>query len=167
MDIFEYSFDLVLEFEGGYSNSPHDGGGRTYLGVSERAHPDLWRNGKPTRAQAMTLYRDHYWDRCRCDKMPGCIAVPVFDTAINCGVSASVRFLQMAINKSPSVLVDGLIGPATLKAANDPDIDCKKLVRDFTTHRLHHYAGLPSYPHFWKGWTRRAVQVAMQSMLIE
>jgi lysozyme family protein len=164
MDIFDYSFELVLEFEGGYSNSPHDGGGRTYLGVSERAHPELWRDGKPTREQAMTLYRDHYWDRCRCDKMPGSIAVPVFDMAVNAGVSRSVKTLQSALG---TVLVDSLIGPETLDAVNHPNIDRRVVVCDFTTYRLHHYASLQNYSHYWKGWTRRAVHVAMNAMLIE
>ncbi len=55
--------DGILEREGpGVSpyTTPGDRGGRTAWGISERAHPEAWRTGPPTRDEAREIYRTEY-----------------------------------------------------------------------------------------------------------
>ena len=45
--------------------TPGDRGGRTSWGISERWHPEAWKNGPPTRDEAKQIYLNEYvkpWD---------------------------------------------------------------------------------------------------------
>jgi len=72
------------------------------------------------------FYRVKFWDRIEGDKVAlisSLIAEELFDTAVNLYITRAVKFLQRALsllNKEeelyPDLVVDGLIGPATLNA---------------------------------------------------
>ena len=154
MSTFERALDFVLEHEGGYVNDPQDPGGETIYGISRRAHPEAWANGRPTREHAAEIYLKDYWKPLRCDQMTPAVALMLFDTGVNTGVARATLMLQTAVKTT----VDGKIGPITIKAAhNRGDVN---VAADLATQRMLFYAGLKTWPRYRKGWTRR-VMMAM------
>lgn len=118
---FDRALACTLGFEGGLADVPGDRGGRTNFGVTQRTY-DAWRSttGQEKRAvdeiadeEVHALYLSEYWMPCRCDELPGALAVAVFDMAVNSGVFAAKLTLQRALG----VEADGVIGPVTLDAA--------------------------------------------------
>lgn len=118
---FRYSIPLVLKHEGGFVNDPDDVGGATNKGITlttfrkyvkPKATIDDLR--KLTDEQAIDVYKQHYWDACRCDMLPAGVDHAVFDFAVNSGTGRAKEFLQSVVDTP----VDRRIGPATLKAVN-------------------------------------------------
>lgn len=119
----------IVAREGGYVNDPDDPGGPTKYGVTihtmRRLGLDL--NGDGTvdatdvqqldRAQAVTIFVEHYYHRPRIDRLPQVIQASVFDMYVNAGANA-VRILQrLLVDMRIPVAVDGVIGPQTIAAA--------------------------------------------------
>lgn len=170
---FERAFDLVLKHEGGYINDPRDPGGKTKFGISDRRDgvtdglADLNGDGtgdikieEVTKEQAAQIYRLDYWESCRCDKLHPALAIALFDTAVNCGTAQAIRFLQRALR----VADDGIIGSITLAAANKADT--AYLVTSLLAERQAHYAALSTWKIYGRGWTRRVLDVAHQSLML-
>jgi len=110
---FDDFFARLLKREGGYSNDPDDKGGRTIYGVSERAHPELWRYGPPTLPQARALYERVYFKGPGFDRIPFLpLQEQLFDFAVNSGPKRAIRTLQRIVGTTP----DGVLGPKTLAA---------------------------------------------------
>ncbi|BES72180.1 glycoside hydrolase family 108 protein [Marinobacter nanhaiticus D15-8W] len=150
--VFEQALEHVLRFEGGYVNDPHDPGGETVYGISRRYHPNAWKHGKPTKADAAEIYLKQYWQRCRCSELPAAVAVQVFDGAVNQGCTDSVRFLQLASGAKP----DGIMGPMTIKATNM--CDPAKLAQGYAVERAYDYALLDHLDdRYGRGWMRRLI----------
>jgi len=84
---------FVLDREGGYVNNPADPGGETNYGISKRAYPNLDIRGM-TPELAGTIYKNDYWMPAGCDALPPAMALIVFDTAVNCGVSRATAWLH-------------------------------------------------------------------------
>lgn len=149
---FEHAYDRLRGHEGGYSNHPSDPGGPTNHGVTQkvaRAHGYLGDMRDYPLALALEVYRQDYWAACRADELPEAVRFDVFDGAVNSGVSQSVRWLQRAAGAE----ADGIIGPATLKAANA--IPGAVLAARYNGHRLMFMAGLKNWNSFSEGWARR------------
>ncbi|MBP0047664.1 hypothetical protein H9C73_02855 [Marinobacterium sp. AK62] len=161
MELFDFALALVLEHEGGYVNDPADPGGETYLGISARAHPDAWSNGRPSHEQVRSIYLNEYWLAADCSKLQPCVAVFLFDTAVNMGVRQAVQLLQRALR----VKDDGIMGPVTRAAANKADP--AHILPSFASERLAHYAALAGWQRFGRGWSTRTVKTAMASAKIE
>lgn len=86
---FNKAFDLLMEFEGGFTNDPKDPGGATKYGISKRAYPDEdIENLSPARAKE--LYLNDYWIPAKCDDLSAPWDIIVFDTAVNMGVGTAV-----------------------------------------------------------------------------
>ena len=152
MTPFDRALAFVLNVEGGFSDDPHDPGGATKYGISQRAYPHLNIRAL-TRSQARAIYRRDYWQRARCDALPPPIAIALFDAAVNHGVARATRLLQ----RSARVRADGIIGPKTraaIAAANPPD-----LLLDFLSHRLRAYARDRNAARFMRGWARRVLSL--------
>lgn len=148
---------LLLKEEGGLVDDPKDPGGLTNMGVSQRAYPfeDI---RAMTKNRAMEIYHHDYWMKIRGDSLPYCIAVMVFDCAVNTGVARAVKFLQ----ESVLVPVDGKIGDMTLNAVMaNPKIHIIEL---FTKYRIDFYMNLPTWPRFGKGWKTRAERVKSEAL---
>ncbi len=117
---FEEALRYILAEEGGYVNNPRDPGGMTNLGVTKRVW-EKWIGKTVTEAEmrrltpemVAPLYRQRYWDKCRCGELPSGVDFLVFDTAVNMGVGAASKLLQEAVGSSP----DGVIGPLTVAKA--------------------------------------------------
>jgi lysozyme family protein len=143
---FETARKITAHHEGGYANNPADTGGETMFGVSRnnfkdwpgweivdqikaanpRTYVAVLNNHSQLKEQARAFYKAVFWDCYRADQIQNqAIANELFDTGVNMGQSRAATFLQRAINvtnnrgkRSPDVVVDGKVGPATIAALN-------------------------------------------------
>ena len=149
---FDTAFTKLLGHEGAYSNHPNDPGGETMWGITiavARANGYTGAMRNMPVAVAKAIYRKDYWDRAKCDQLPAEVRFDMFDMAVNSGVGFAARTLQ----KAAGAVVDGVIGPNTIKAA--AAIDPARLVARINGHRLELMANLPTWATFGKGWARR------------
>lgn len=162
--MFDFAMDFVEAWEGGWSNDRADPGGLTKWGVTIGTlmglRLDFNRDGRVdsadlaamTKPEARELYRRHYWDRTRCEDLPPAVALLVFDAAVNQGPARASRFLQTAAGAHP----DGIIGPRTMAAVA---LAARTRPADFllelAAQRAVHYASLPHFGRFGRGWSRR------------
>ena len=121
MATFDDAYKKLTVAEGGYVNDSDDSGGETYRGISRRYNPnwDGWKyideykrryRGKSLnrvlnadeRIQDMAkeLYKDKYWDVFELDDIPSQrIAYQMFDTCVNCGEVAAIRFAETCLGR--------------------------------------------------------------------
>jgi lysozyme family protein len=119
--------DRILHVEGGYVNDPSDSGGETNYGIAVATARAAGYTGEMrdlTRCQARDIYSRRYWDVVRGDvllPLSEILAENVFDIAVNMGVHRAGVLLQRALNalSSHTLVVDGAIGPRTLRAARE------------------------------------------------
>lgn len=154
---FHHAVTHVIEREGGYVNDPRDPGGETKYGISKRAYPNL-DIASLTLRDAQQIYKTDYWDPIRGDELHDRVAFVVFDCAVNQGVSRAVKLLQRTVG----VKEDGVFGPVTLSAAKVQS--WSGFVERFQAERILHYASLPTWPTFGRGWCRRAIGTAMEAV---
>ena len=103
----------ILIREGGatVTNDPHDAGGRTQYGISERSNPGAWADGRVTEAEARAIYQKRYIDGPGFDKIPDKqLRTQLIDYGVNSGPMVAIMKLQGILQ----VTVDGVIGPETL-----------------------------------------------------
>ena len=150
---FDQAFDYVIGKEGKETNDPDDNGGHTKFGISQKAYPDLDISAL-TLEKAKEIYRSEYWDAIKGDELPDGLGFALFDAAVNQGVKTASKFLQRALR----VADDGVIGPATIAAANRASFS--ELIVNFSAERAMHYAGLDDFQKFGKGWFCRLIYTA-------
>lgn len=153
---FDEAFHELLGHEGGYSDHPHDPGGKTMWGVTEkvaRAHGYRGPMNELPVSFAKSLYKEIYWDSVRADEVPRQARYALFDAAVNSGPVQAIKWLQ----KAAEVADDGKFGPATLRAvqAYDPEL----LESRMLGFRLMFMTELGNWKSFNKGWARRVAQV--------
>lgn len=169
MATFEAAIEIVLRHEGGYVHHPHDPGGETNFGISQRRYPELDIPAL-TREDAVHLYRRDFWNPLY-EKIPlQKIADKLFDASINLTHGdtrpyyetdmMAVRLLQQALNdERGTVTVDGKFGAQTLMAVKL--LPMPMLVRAYRARLAGYYARLlaadPTREAFVLGWMRRAV----------
>lgn len=129
IDGFDEACDLVLTFEGGYSNDPRDPGGETKFGISKRAYPNV-DIASLTVADAREIYRRDYWLPVIAETQDSVLRLLAFDAAVNHGVARAVSWLRMY--RTPM---------------------------EFMAYRLMFYSDLETWPTFGRGWTRRAAHL--------
>ena len=165
---FPASLALILKSEGGFVNHPRDPGGMTNLGVTRNVWRD-WVNRDVDEAEMRSLtpelvtplYKDRYWDACKCDDLPRGVDYAVFDSAVNMGPSRAAKLLQAALE----VKADGVIGRATIAAATA--VDPVELLEAFSQGKEAFYQSLATFQTFGKGWLNRVahVQNAAEQMI--
>lgn len=155
-DHFPRAVAIILRHEGGHVLDPADPGGETKYGISQRAYPDI-KIATLTEDVAKGIYKRDYWTPLRCGEMPWPVAICVFDAGVNQGVGRAARFLQEAVR----VPADGRIGPVTLAAVQRRDPI--PLAQEIQAARILHYASLPGWGRFGRGWARRAMDVMVQA----
>lgn len=173
---FQRALNLVLRFEGGYSDHPKDPGGATKFGITRRTLA-TWRGIKPWwklpkvevkqlgRTEASKIYFVHYWQRSGANELPEALGFVLFDFAVNSGPQRAVKQLQRQLN----VRADGIVGPVTRAAINNY---CRKhtlghLVKTYVARRHKFLKSLRTYQVFGKGWSNRiaGVLAAAQEIL--
>jgi lysozyme family protein len=150
---FRDAFAFVLSAEGEWSNDPHDSGGKTKYGISEKAHPEVDISAL-TLDQAEEIYYRDYWMSIHGDDLSSRIAITVFDGAVNQGVYGTILLMQQAVG----VTADGKIGPKTLTAARQANND---QITNFLALRALAYAGDKNYQRYGYGWIRRLFKCAL------
>jgi lysozyme family protein len=126
---FDIALGELFAVERGYVNDPADAGGETNFGITiavARANGYTGSMRDMTRADAARILKSQYWDVMQLDAIGGssiAVAAELFDTAVNCGVSAAGKILQRVLNAFnrgaadyADVQVDGVVGPMTVSA---------------------------------------------------
>jgi lysozyme family protein len=142
------SLKVLIEHEGGYSDHPHDPGGKTKYGVTELVARENGYKGDMkdfTLEQAEDIYKKTYWTKIRADELPDDLRFHVFDAAVNSGITRAIKWLQVAGGVDP----DGIMGKFTVEAA--------KYVTpaEYSGIRLEYLTTLNNWSHFGKGWAVR------------
>ncbi len=170
MSVFALAMAKVLEWEGGFVNDPHDAGGATKYGISIRFAGsiglDVDGDGKTTnhdiqaltQAQAIDLYRVHFWEKAKCQNLPAGVAFFHFDTAVNMGPDTAAHLLQEALG----VKADGVIGPVTI--ASVARADQKSLLLKYASIRSAQYMKYRGFNRYGKGWFRRVHDVLVAAI---
>jgi lysozyme family protein len=155
-------FKVEMTFEGGRVDDKADPGGRTAFGVTQRVYNGYRRARKlairdvwliETR-ELVDIYKTGYWDKVWGDRLPEGLDIVVADGAINSGVSQSLKWLQRALG----VRVDGIMGDATLTAANAVN-DIDALIAKVINFRNAFLKALKTFKRFGKGWLNRTRQL--------
>jgi lysozyme family protein len=120
----------IVAREGGYVNDPDDPGGATNFGVTIHTMRalglDLDGDGdvdtrdvrRLTRAWAVDIFVEHYFQRPRIAMLPEVLQASVFDMYVNSSSNA-VKILQRLLrDMGLDIAVDGVIGPQTARAAH-------------------------------------------------
>lgn len=174
MSCFEKAVVHVLKMEGGFSNHPNDPGTATNFGISLRwlksqgMYGDLDDDGKVDiddikaidTAAATRIYHDKWWNKYHYDRFVDCgVATKVFDMSVNMGSNRAHRLLQHSINSlGGNLIIDGIIGPITMKSANieDPASLLTEIRGEQKRFYLRLIAKRPAMAVFKRGWLRRA-----------
>lgn len=145
-----------------------DKGGRTAWGISERAHPEAWRHGPPSKDQARAIYIAQYiapWAWVPDDRLRALLV----DWTVTSGLSAATRGLQAAVTAS----VDGVLGPETKRLTLAAVNAGRPVVASVVRARAEHYmaialdeprlrtllnTGAPLQLRFLRGWLRRTLE---------
>ena len=154
---FDEIIEVVLEHEGGYVNDPDDPGGETNFGIAKRSNPDV-DIANLTKDGAKEIYKEVYWDKNKVEKVPEQLRHIYFDMCVNMGRSRAVKILQeSANNKGKNISVDGGMGPTTLKAIQNVELERVR------AYRVKYYVDLigrkPDLEKFYFGWFRRSLEV--------
>lgn len=164
---YQLAIGFVLSHEGGYSNNPNDLGGETNYGISKRFlnanNIDIKNIKDITVSQAKLIYYTYFWLPIKAEEInDNKIALMLFDTAVLCGKSKAIEFLQQAITLFVPITVDGIIGHETLGAINkitESDFYREYLIDIFATIRKKFHIDIArsnsSQATFIKGWLNR------------
>lgn len=160
---FDKAFAMVLGHEGSWSMDPNDRGNwttgiigkgvlkGTKYGISAMSYPEL-NIGALTPDQAKAIYKRDYWDQIDGDQLPFPIAIMLFDSAVNQGLTYAVQTWQRCLQIKP----DGVFGPKTLAATlNVPEVD---MTLELSACRAVSYAKSPHFGEDGMGWMRRLMR---------
>lgn len=156
---FRPSLAALLRSEGGNDDDPHDHGGRTSRGVTQREY-DAWRRErgmstldvwKAPQSDIEAVYKEEYWDP-HCDLLPIGVDYLYFDMAVNAGPNRATKLMQRALGLTE----DGRVGPITRQAMKSADP--RKLIERYSEVKRAFYINL-NQPRFTKGWLNRVRDV--------
>lgn len=155
---FKDAVTVIFSHEGGYSHDPKDPGGETNYGISKRSYPDLDIRSL-TRANAEAIYKRDFWNMVRGDALPFCVALMVFDFAVNAGIDRSIKLLQKAVG----VKADGKFGDTTLAAINN--MHKYNLAEKLAADRIMYYSMIRNFDVYGKGWVNRTIETLATGLL--
>lgn len=149
--------DDVIHREGDdkVTNDPKDKGGRTQYGISEKSHPDAWKDGKVTYEEARAIYEQKYLTGPGFDKIQDPkLQVLLVDYGVNSGPQLAIMELQKILK----VDVDGKLGPKTLAAIEREEP--RRLANKLALARIKMIGRIvkrdPSQLEYINGWLNRA-----------
>lgn len=157
------AYKMVRAEEGGNDDDPHDPGGRTSRGITQREY-NAWRrlhNLAPrdvwsaSEDEIMSIYKTQYWDPWG-DKLPPGVDAEFFDMCVLQGPGRAATTLQQALGgPARGVAIDGRMGLVTLQHAQDAT-DKAALIRSITQARLAFFRRIRGWVYYGRGWTNRA-----------
>lgn len=145
---FLKTINRVLSNEDGYVNDPQDPGGETKWGISKRSYPNVSIK-ELTRNQAIAIYYRDFWIKAHCEELSDGAGYQLMDSAVNSGISQSIRFMQRALG----IADDGFFGPnslAAMRKSSETDF-----IMLFLAERLEFMTKLKNWDRFGRGWARR------------
>ena len=152
---FSKAVAITLKNEGGFADRSATTGEVVNRGITLaflRGIGRIQAAGKPmpweiayvkglTIAETMNLYRAYFWNPLELDRMTAqAVANAVFDFGVNTGLEEEVAVLQRALGDIVplgTVVVDGKLGPVTMRAVNNADP--KALLAAFLVHGTNFY----------------------------
>ena len=146
--MFKKAFDYILRVEGGFVDNPNDPGGRTNLGITQATFTRWLRDkelppvdvAEIQREEAYAIYRDQYWIEGQCHKLPFPLSVYHFDGYVNLLPKDAGRVLQRALKlHAPELVVDGVVGPVTIRTANKLAPDSSAVLTEYLWERIRLY----------------------------
>lgn len=151
---------FVLKWEGDeFTDDPDDPGGATRFGITQSRFDQHQQQRAErrgvidiSREEIETIYFVDHWRTARVNALFAPRDIVIFDTAVNCGPSAAVKWLQRAAG----VVVDGIVGDRTVEAANT--LDRRDLIFAVVQQRRAHcrtIARRPPLGKFLRGWLNR------------
>lgn len=167
--------EFVLANEGGYSNNPHDTGGATNYGITQRTWISyLMRRSNIrapshvkdiTKADAIDCYKVMFWDGKLYDKII-CqkLCNYIFDMIVNHGDNQGIKLVQRALfavnHKFKFIEDDGILGNKTLDEINNASA---VLIAPLMAERAGFYRGLAAHDAsqkvFLNGWLNRCYRI--------
>lgn len=171
MELFKHALEHLLTIEGVYSDDAQDRGGETKYGITKATARDQGYTG-PMKLmpieKAEDIYYDLYWNKAKLDRIAEVnklIALELFDSSVNCGVSRASKWLQRSINalRNRPVKVDGHIGDKTIRSLSflKHDLDHPTILKMLNVFQGMHYIQLcnadPTQKKFIRGWYRRVL----------
>ena len=174
--------EIVIPFEGVYSNDSGDSGGVTVFGLTVVYDKDWdgWKlvdkyrkqprfpqnlNNPEILQSAEEYYKTHYWDKMKLDSVDSQkIATELFDIGLNMGISIAGKFIQRAVNVLnrqgtlwDNISVDGIIGPKTISVINQaPEKETYKILNSLQGSRYVEICeSNESQEKFLRGWLSR------------
>lgn len=144
-----------------------DRGLRTAWGISERAHPDAWQHGPPSKDQARAIYLQRYvepWAWVPDDKVRAFLV----DWMVTSGGRPVVKALQATVGAK----VDGILGPETKRLTLAAVNAGRPVLPDLIRARAEHYMAIaldeprlrvlmntaqPLQIRYLRGWLRRTL----------
>ena len=167
---YDHCLGLILHHEGGYVNHPKDPGGETNKGVTKRVYEnwcieqDLFQKDMKDLkiSDVAPIYKQNYWDRCKCDSLPDGVDLCVFDFGVNAGTGRGARFLQKCVG----AVADGAIGPNTLRQVDEwiAMRGEEDLIVEYSERRRNYYKRLKTFSTFGKGWLRRVEETELEAL---
>ena len=156
--------------EGGLVDHPHDTGGRTNRGITQRVYTAWLRQKRRdnravdhiTKDEAEAILIEQYFAPVQFDLLPSGLDYSVVDYGINSGTGKAVKDLQRTLNglgASPPLRADGGLGLLTLEAISDAVDrgDLIELIEAYNRRRWAFMKTIRSWPHFKDGWTTRVM----------
>jgi lysozyme family protein len=144
-----------------YTNDPNDAGGETKFGVSKAAFPDV-DIANLTYDSASKIWLDNFWTPNRLGEINNQeLANKLLNMVGNSNPRVVVKQFQTAISICGTfVTADGLIGTATIQAANA--CNSMYLLSVFKLQRIGYYVDLvnknSSQLTYLKGWVARTLR---------
>lgn len=167
----------VVAIEGGYVNNPKDPGGATNHGVTEavaRKHGYTGHMRDLPKQTAEDIYRQTYITKPGYEpflELSPAVANEVIDSGANTGPHRSSRWLQVSLNALnrggtdyPDLVVDGKVGPATVRAYESlakkrgPVKACELVIKLLDAQQAQHYLTLTNLETFMPGWVDHRLQ---------
>lgn len=170
----------VIAVEGGYVDHPHDNGGATMYGITERVARDYGYKGVMQdlpRELAEQIYVDEYVNQPKfnlvLDKMPA-VGEELVDAGVNVGTKRASCWLQESLNNLnraeqdyKDIRVDCRIGQRTLDAMDGlvakrgEQEACELLIKTLDGKQIGHYTKLAErnykYQSFYVGWVAHRI----------
>jgi len=156
----------ILQSEGGYTDDPEDPGGPTNWGITIYDTRLYVKPGATaaevkalTKAQAVTIYEQKYWDALDCDLLPAGLDYTEVDYGVNSGVARAGRVLRAVLGLPTQ---DWHVTPEVLTALKHRALTA--IIRQVNDERLAFLHRLSTWPRFGGGWGKRVASVKAISL---
>ena len=162
------AFNKTMKNEGGFVLHKNEGdrGGWTFAGIAENFWPQWpgWPLVKAGREEETTgmvhqFYIDNFWSKMKGDQITDqSVAYNIFDFGMNAGMKTAIKMAQTIAGVTP----DGAVGPMTLAALNDVDVEFFEL--QFAIMKIKRYIAISRTRNkqFFRGWVIRTIKVLEQ-----